>query len=175
MPDRILLRSVGMSYPIAKNLGADNQPNDVGRNLNRRIEIRILNAEGTPLQLEDMRPKMSEQLVVEDGDRYRKSIENRLKYKVQIKLVRSMYDTEFLSASKDAMIETNHNSGTYRYTVGLYDTFAQAKQALDKIKASDPKMADAFVVGFLNGQRVAQEQIPELMDAYPDLKNLIKE
>jgi outer membrane protein OmpA-like peptidoglycan-associated protein/tetratricopeptide (TPR) repeat protein len=174
-PDRILLRSVGMSYPIAKNIGADNQPNDIGRNLNRRIEIRILNAEGTPLQLEDVRPKMSEQLVAEEGGIYRKSIENQLKYKIQVKLTRSMLDTEFLTTAKDAMVETSHNSGTYRYTVGLYDAFAKAKTALDKIKADDPKMSDAFIVGFLNGQRVAQEQIPELLETYPDLKNLIKE
>jgi outer membrane protein OmpA-like peptidoglycan-associated protein len=174
-PDKILLRSVGMSYPIAKNMGTDNQPNEVGRNLNRRIEIRILNTEGTPLQIEDMRPKMSEQLVVEEGERYRKQIEKKLKYKVQIKLTRSMLDTDLLTASKDAMVETNHNSGTYRYTVGLFDTFAQAKALLDQLKAADPKMSDAFVVGFLNGQRISQEQIPELLPTYPDLKNLIKE
>ncbi len=170
-PDRILMRSVGMSYPIAQNKTPDGTVNDVGRSLNQRVEVRILGYDPTKMTLEEIRPKMSEQLAIPDGEKFRKEMEG-LVYKVQVKATKTMFDDAVLIDNPSAMIETTYGAGMFRYTVGLHKNFAEATV---KLKTIATRFPDAFIVAYLNGQRVTQEQIPDLVATYPDLKNLIKE
>ena len=63
-------------------------------------------------------------------------------------------------------------TGLFRYSIGLYKKFAEAKTKHQEILRRFP---DAFIVAYQNGMRVTQEQIPDLLGSYPELKNLIKD
>ncbi len=169
--ERILMRSVGMSYPIAKNRTPEGLPNEVGRSLNQRVEVRIWGYDPTQMSLEEVRPKMSEGLMVPDGEKFRKDMQG-LVYKIQVKATKTMFDDPVLIDNPAAMIETTYGTGMFRYTIGLYEKYTEAAV---KLKEISKKFPDAFIVAYQNGQRITQEQIPDLVATYPELKNLIKE
>ncbi len=170
--ERMILKSVGMSYPIAKNRNTDETPNEVGRSLNRRVDVRILNTDGLPIKIEYPRPEMSQELNEETFAKYEKAKQG-LTFKVQVKATKQLFDDPVIANNGDAMIELNTGIGTFRYSIGLYKTFALADAK--RAEVATQGFRDAFVVAYMDGIRIPKEQLPDLIAKFPDLKNMIKE
>jgi len=77
---------------------------------------------------------------------------DRIHYKVQIAADVNPLTLEFLQKKvykSDEVINNEYTDGTYRYLVGRYDTYEEAKAAKNRMKVKG-----AFVVKYKNGKRL---------------------
>ena len=169
-PSQIILKGFGSRYPIASNY-LNGQPSLIGQRLNRRINIDFHNLENYPVRIKDIKPKVSELLYVDDWDYYKK-MRNGLSYKVQIAATKQMYNnTDILTQFPDVMIEKIDDSAVYKYTLGLYKTFASANELKKELERLG--VVGAFVVPYINGLRTSYDDSKLLASSYPDLLNFI--
>ncbi|MEL6922518.1 MAG: tetratricopeptide repeat protein [Bacteroidota bacterium] len=169
-PNQIVLKGCGSQYGVANNY-LNGQPSLIGQRLNRRIDIKFHNTEEFPVKVDITRPDVSELLYVDDWDYYQKMI-GGLSYKVQIAATRQMYnDNNTLSRFSDVIIETTQDSDFYKYTVGLYKTFASANELKKELERLG--VVGAFVVPYINGIRTTDDDAKIMAASYPDLLNFI--
>ena len=60
-----------------------------------------------------------------------------------------------------------------RYSVGLVKTFAEAEAM--RIKLVEDGFRDAFIVGYINGERLEKSVLKKYQAAYTDLANFLEE
>lgn len=169
-PKNIIVKGCGANYPIAK-LQSESGYNLQASNLNRRIDVDILNITGLPIRIKSDYPVINENLKAEQWPYYRTAIQG-LSYKVQIAAIKQMYNGSILTAYPDAVVESDGGSEYYRYTVGLYQTFSSADELRkDLIRQG---VTDAFVVPYVGGVRVNRDDSKIYSAAYPDLLNFIE-
>ena len=168
---RIVLRSAGPGYPLAKNV-LDAAPNPVGARLNRRAEISfVLPADPLPFGFRLERPAVSE-LMAAPGMKYFDGLGAGLSYRVEVATTRQILTNDALSMFDDMMIESQPGSGSYRYTAGW---FAQHDKAVQLRKdLVQQGFAEATVVAFLNGLRISKAEAVGLLKKFPDLTAYIR-
>ncbi len=168
---RILLKSGGPGYPLARNV-VDAAPNPVGQRLNRRIELALNNLESNlPVQVSLERPVISPLMQAAGAARF-DAFQTGLYYKVETITTRQILNNDALGMFTDAMIETQPGADAYRYTVGLSQQFSVAA-ALRK-EVAGQGFPDALVVAYINGIRVSRAEAVGLLKKYPDLAAFIK-
>lgn len=170
--NRIIIRGCGQIYPIAKDTNDDGSENKQGRILNRRVEMQVYGEEALSIVVKTEIPKISESLAVADGARYIERLEG-LSYRIQIKALTQMLDDDVLIRQKDALIETTPTIDIMRYSVGLFKEYDKA-EAL-RIKLVEEGYKDAFVVAYINGERVDKSLYPKYAKAFPDLLNFLND
>jgi len=167
----ISLKSFGSAYPMARNV-SNALPNPTGQRLNRRIELWLAAAE-EPLQLTQT---IQRQIVPEEiaiGGVV--PTETRLKgltYRVEAVAARQIVTNDALAMYADLMIESEPESGSYRYSTGLFRTFAEAAAHRRELQAQG--FSDALVAAYLDGVRVSRAEAAGLVKKYPDLATFIK-
>jgi outer membrane protein OmpA-like peptidoglycan-associated protein len=170
-PARILLRSVGASYPLARAF-VEGSPNLAAPRLNRRIELTLTALEPIPLlDLRVERPVVSE-LMAAPGARRLDEATNGLFYKVEAAATRQILTNDALAMFGDLMIETQPGAGSYRYTAGLFKQFGEAAQLRKDLQ--NQGFMDATVVAYINGVRVPRAEAVGLLKKYPDLAAYIR-
>ncbi|MEM9919055.1 MAG: OmpA family protein [Bacteroidota bacterium] len=167
---RIFLKGLGSSYPTAKT-ETEGGPNEQGARFNRRIDLTFFNTEGQPLQINIRMPDVSQ---FEDyrGIYYKQLIKG-LSYKVQVAALEQRYNSEVFSTFPDPMIDKHASKNLYKYSLGLYKTFASASQLqMELVRQGIP---DAYVVPFLNGLRISKEDARGMVADFPDLLNYLRD
>lgn len=168
---RVSLHSFGSAYPVARNV-LDALPNPLGQRLNRRIEITLASALA-PLPLE---VTVQRQIVPEDmAIRGLPPTETRfagLTYKVEAVSARQIVTSDALGMYADLMIESEPESGSYRYSVGLYRTFTDAAAQRRELQAQG--FTDTTIAAYIDGVRISRAEAAGLMKKYPDLSAFIK-
>lgn len=168
---RIVLRSCGSAYPLAREV-MDAAPNPVGRRLNRRIEVTLATtADQLPLDLEIEQPVVSEVMATAGAHNFAEK-NTGLSYKVDVATTRQILTNDALSMFGDHMIESQPGSGAYRYTAGLFKTYQQARELQGALQQQD--FTDATVVAYLNGIRISRAEAVGLVKKYPDLAGYVK-
>lgn len=168
---RVLLKSFGPAYPVAKNV-MNTLPNPVGQRLNRRIEITLAST-NTPLPLEitlQPQPIPDEMVIrgaVDAGQRFM-----GLTFKVEAVVTRQILINDAIGMFNDLMIESQPGAGSYRYTVGWFRTFSDAVALRRELQSQG--FADASVTAYVNGIRVSRAEAVGLLKKYPDLTAFIK-
>ena len=169
--NRVVLRSVGSAYPIARNV-LDAAPNPVGQKLNRRLEITLaLPGESLPTEVLVQRPSVSE-LMASGAFRAFEEATAGLSYKVEMATTRQILNNDSQAMFGDLMIESQPGAGTYRYTAGLFKQHAAAAQLRKELQAQG--FADATVVAYLNGIRIQRAEAVGLMKKWPDLAGYVR-
>jgi outer membrane protein OmpA-like peptidoglycan-associated protein len=168
---KILLRSCGPNYPIARNV-IDAAPNPEGQRLNRRIEITLVSA-GNPLPIEVVvaRPQVSELMATGNLARL-DDLTKGLSYKVEVASVRQLLNNDALSMFSDILIESQPGSGLYRYTAGYFKQFNQASKLRQELQKQG--FEEAGVVAYLNGVRISKAEAVSLVKKHPDLAAFVK-
>jgi outer membrane protein OmpA-like peptidoglycan-associated protein/tetratricopeptide (TPR) repeat protein len=170
-PARILLRSVGSSYPLARAF-VEGAPNPAAPQLNRRIELTLTALEPIPLlDLRVERPVVSELMAV-PGARRLDEATTGLFYKVEAATTRQILTNDALAMFGDLMIETQPGAGSYRYTAGLFRQFGEAAQLRKDLQ--NQGFVEAVVVAYINGVRVSRAEAVGLLKKYPDLAAYIR-
>lgn len=167
--NRVVLRGVGAQYPLARAQSATIRSPLVDR-LNKRVEIRIENAEDQPLKLIFEKPTIPDNLKEERGARYRQQIEG-LVYRIQIAAVNHLYQNPILEEDYDALVEFDPGSGNYRYLLGMTPQYAEAVNLRDQLRLEG--FSDAFIVPYVNDRRLTKEEITRYTEEYGDLLNYL--
>ncbi len=166
----IVIKGCGANYQIALN-DLESGPNPTGQRLNRRIDLTFLNDTGLPVRIKFKEPIVSKHMANDNGIYYQQSVKG-LSYKIQIASIKQMYNGNILTTYLDSMVETSPDSDTYKYTVGLFQTFFAAEQMRRELAKHG--VTDAFVVPYINGLRVDMGASKIYSSAYPDLINFIE-
>jgi outer membrane protein OmpA-like peptidoglycan-associated protein len=169
-PKRIILKGCGVNYPIAE-LESEGGFNFQAVNLNRRIDIDILNTTGLPIRVKSNAPVVNDRIKSEMASSYKTAIQG-LSYKVQIAAIKQMYSGDIMKKYPDVMVESIGIDQYYKYTVGLYQTFSAADQLRKELIRQG--VSDSFIVPYVNGVRVSRDDSKIYSAAYPDLLDFIK-
>ena len=168
---RIVLRSVGSAFPIARNV-LDATPNPIGAHLNRRVEFGFaLPADPLPFTFQAERPAVSELMAV-SGIQYLDGYNSGLSYRVEVATTRQILASDVLSMFADMMIESQPGSGVYKYTAGMFKQYDKAVQLRKDLVQQG--FADATIVAFLNGIRISKAEAVGMLKKFPDLTAYIR-
>lgn len=170
--NRIVIKGVGQIYPIAMDTNDDGSENKQGRVLNRRVHMETYNEEDIPLVVRTEIPRISASLAMSDGKDNSEKLKG-LTYRVQVKALKQTLDDNVLIRYPDALVETTPTTEFMRYSVGLVKTFAEAEAIRLKLVADGFK--DAFIVGYINGERLEKSSLKKYETVYTDLVNFLEE
>ncbi|MFN4253525.1 MAG: OmpA family protein [Saprospiraceae bacterium] len=169
---RVVLRSVGPAYPMARNvLGLDDNP--TGRKLNRRVEFQLIVPGGNrpPVDLQTKRPTIPD-IMAADGWQRLDDLTDGLSYKVEVATTRQIFTNDALSMFSDIAIESAPGSGQYRYTAGFFKKHRDALAFRAELVKQD--FHEASVVAYLDGVRLSKAEAVGLLKKFPDLAGYIK-
>ena len=169
--DRIVIKGCGQVYPIAIDENSDGSENRQGRVLNRRVHMEVYGEENIPIIVRTEIPDISARLRSPEGKVYEKENQG-LTYRVQVKAIKTMLDDDVLVRYPDALIETTPTIDVMRYTVGLSKTFADAEKL--RLKLVGDGFRDAFIVAYINGQRLDKDELKKYLTEYPDLNTYLE-
>ncbi len=167
---RILLKGYGSNYPIAKTESGGSQ-NDLAEKVNARIEFQFTNLDKYPIKITVLEPYIAEYLRDPRGELF-KTVEDGLSYRVQIASVKQMYQNQVLLLYNDGLIEKKQNEDIYRYTLGLYESYVDARNLVKDLE--NYNVTGAFIVPYIDGKRIPQDQFITYSKFYPDLLKFIE-
>lgn len=171
LPARMVLRSAGAAFPIAKNV-LDASPNPLGAHFNRRVEFGFaLPADPLPFQFRQERPAVSELMSV-PGIQYLDNFNSGLSYRVEVATTRQILANDALSMFNDLMIESQPGSGAYKYSSGMFAQYDKAQQL--KKDLIQQGFTEAVVAPFLNGIRISKAEAVGWLKKFPDLTGYIR-
>ena len=169
-PSSIHVRGCGSNYPIAKNQ-TEGGASDLGSKLNRRINMVFHRTAGKPIAIQQEPPKVPAFVQAEDWDNYNTTLQG-LTYKIQIADIKQMYNGDLLTKLPHATIETNADSDSYQYSVGLFRNFSSARAL--RLELARQNTPGAFVVPYVDGLRISINDARVFAKAYPDLYNYLR-
>ena len=167
---RIQLKGYGANYPIAKS-ETGGKKSKIAEKVNSRIEFKINKTETQPIRITNVEPYLVDYLRDPKGELF-KTVEDGLSYRVQIANVKQMYQNQVLLLYNDSMIERDFASDNYRYTLGLYESYNDAKALVKDL--ANYNITGAFVVPYINGQRISNQEVVEYAKYYNDLINYMQ-
>ena len=167
--DRVVVRGAGAQYPLAQQPASGIQSPIVER-LNRRMEIKVINVDDQPLRLIYEEPNIPENVKNSAGLEYSK-VTKGLVYRVQIVSVNHLYQNPILEEDYDVLVEYDPNSGNYRYLLGMESEYADALILRDQLRNSG--FSDAYIVTYINDNRISRGQLEPYLEQFPDLKNML--
>ncbi|MFN0176181.1 MAG: OmpA family protein [Saprospiraceae bacterium] len=167
---KILLRSVGSNYPIARAV-LDAAPNPAAPGLNRRIDLRLTATEPLALSLRVEQPFVSEIMDAPGANRIDEATAGLI-YKAEAATTRQILTNDALSMFGDLMIETQPGTGEYRYTTGIFKRHIEAAQVRKEVQ--NQGFEGAIVMAYLNGIRISKAEAVALVKKYPDLAAYVR-
>lgn len=170
--NRVIIKGCGQIYPLAKDTNDDGSENKQGRVLNRRVQMEVYGEEKIPIVVKTGIPKISTSIAVPDGFQYMEKVDG-LTYRVQVKALKQTLDDNVLVRYPDALIETTPMTEFMRYSVGLVKTYTEVEALRVKLVADGYK--DAFIVAYINGERVDKGALSTYTDTFPDLSNFLED
>ena len=168
--ERIFLKGYGSNYPVAKT-ETGGKKSKIAEKLNSRIEFKINNSENLPITVTVVEPYLVDYLRDSRGELF-KTVEDGLSYRVQIASVKQMYQNQVLLLYNDSMIEKDQDQENYKYTLGLYEAYKDAKLLVKDL--ANYNITGAFIVPYINGQRIPKNKWAEYGKYYPDLLNFMQ-
>lgn len=168
-PARIVTKGQGTSFPLAKNKDDKGLPSLVGQRLNRRIDLRIYNLEESPVSVSYNYPDISPLLKTKEFENYSKKTKG-LSYRVQFVSLRQRFDGTI--PGEVPQIEKPATSDYLRYTVGFLYNYREAERLQKRLVEAGYK--DAFIVPYINGQRLSKANAKLSVSSFPDLRNYLQ-
>ena len=170
MSSKILLRSVGPAFPIAREI-LEAAPNPAAPGLNRRIELHLVSIEPLALKFRVEQPFVSEMMAAAGAKRLEEAT-NGLSFKVEATTTRQILTNDALTMFGDLMIETQPGAGQYQYTTGIFKQYHEAAQLRREVQ--NQGFADSTVIAYINGIRISKAEAVALLKKYPDLAAYVR-
>ncbi len=166
-PEQVVVQGFGKQYPVART-DVTGKHLESNRSLNRRIEIALDGTEGLPLRIRQQQTDIPESQLDPAGTWFRNSTAG-LHFRVQIAELAQMYQGPALAANPHRMVERRGDSETYRFMVGLYQTFSSAQVLADNLAMQG--LEEARVVAYVGPFRIeSAEALERLSKKYPELQ-----
>jgi outer membrane protein OmpA-like peptidoglycan-associated protein len=168
--NRILLRSVGAQYPLAREI-LDGMPNPAAPAINRRVELQPTGIEPVPVKIRVERPFVSE-IMAANGGRRLDEATNGLSYRVEVATTRQILTSDALEMFGDLLIESQPESGAYRYSAGLLKQYSEAVQLRKELISLG--FDSAQIIACINGIRLSKPEAVAHIKKYPDLAGYLR-
>ncbi len=167
---RIILRSVGSAYPMARTV-LNGTENPAGAKLNSRAEITFTSLDPLSFDFILERPLVSSIMAANGLEQWEQKSKG-LSFKVEATVARQILTNDALAMFSDIMIESQPGTGAYQYTVGYFDNYKNAAQLSSEMQGLG--FPEARVIAFINGIRISKAEAVGLLKKYPDLGAFIK-
>lgn len=167
---RVLLRSVGSAYPMARTI-LEGVENPEGKRLNQRLEPTFTSLEPMPFDVRLERPVVPATMTAE-GIKQLDLQTTGLGYRVEVAVTRQLLNNDALSMFGDVMIVSQPGSGLYQYTAGYFKRYEKAAKSSRELR--ELGFTAARVVAYVNGVSVSKAEAVGLVKKYPDLAAFIK-
>ncbi len=165
---RIQLIACGPNYPLVKNELAGKKIN-LADKLNRRIDIKLLNAEELNIEVTEEEPVVADYLRDSKSDLFYTQLEG-LSYRVEVARVRQMFQNSIVANTNDVIIE--EEDGDYVYTVGMLSDFESVKRTKNLL--GKKRLLDTQISAYIDGIRLEENELPGKLEDYPDLAKFIE-
>ncbi len=169
-PERILLRSCGLQYPLARSV-VGSEESVASRRLNRRIEMTVAAKEKIALTTRVERPIIAE-VMASEGAEFFETTTQGLSYRVQVATTRQLLAADELMMFTDLMIEQQVGLSDLAYLAGLYKTFNSAEELRKELAGQG--FEKAVVVPMVNGLRITKDEAKSRIEEFPDLAFWLK-
>jgi outer membrane protein OmpA-like peptidoglycan-associated protein len=164
--NRIIRKGYGSSFPIAL-LPAGMTHHPLYIRLNQRIEITLHDYKEEPVIIHMENIQVPENMQDERGFRFA-SLRHGFYYSVQLTSITQILQNNALESLEELFIEVDPANGHYLYMSGMITTFSEAEESRSQmVEAGFP---EAEIIPYLNGIRIQKEDIPSLINIYPDLE-----
>lgn len=164
---RITLQSFGSAYPVALPVLPDGRPSPEGQQLNRRIEVSLINLQDSlPLRL-TLQPRPTPPGLEAYGAQLLAERSAGLTFRVEMLSARQIVANDAIAMFSDLMIESEAESGAYRYCAGLLRTYAEAIALQQEIRAAG--FSDLLIWAYVNGVRLTRAEAANWVRQYPEL------
>lgn len=164
---RIYLRGCGIAYPQAQNFSFDGSPNLAGQQFNRRIELRLFQSKQTALGLSYNWPELSTILLAAEAKNFRTESQG-LRYRIAVHSSSQLFNDPILSQLTNVAAEKQANAPEITYYLGLERNFKAAKALKETLEESG--FENLYIQAYIDGWPIEKEQLPALLQRYPDLK-----
>ncbi len=171
-PRRIVLQSFGAAYPVALNALPDGRPSPEGQQLNRRVEVLLFNILEEPPFRTSLEQRPFPPALEAFGATALAERMAGLTFRVEMVTARQIVTDDALSMFGDLLIESEAESGSYRYCAGLFRTHAEALALQREARAAG--FADATVWAYIDGLRLSRAEAAELVRRYPALAPYVR-
>jgi len=170
-PSRLVLRSAGPGFPLARNI-INGENSTLGQSLNRRVELKPIHISGVvPFEYRLNRPEIAEQLQAAGTARLDEQDQGLL-FRVEMAVARQVITSDVLGLFSDVVVESVPGSGEYHYLSGAERSFAGAAALKKEVIAAG--FSNAVIVAYLNGMQLSKAEAIGLMKKYPDLASYIR-
>jgi outer membrane protein OmpA-like peptidoglycan-associated protein/tetratricopeptide (TPR) repeat protein len=175
-PDRLLVRSAGQTYPLARNI-VDGAPNTAGQRFNRRVDLTLglhplqSSSQTKSFVASIIRPEMAQQMQAAGTSRL-DAQDKGLLYRVEFANTRQVLTSDALSLLTDVMVELPTGGGAYRYLAGAERTYAKAQPIKKDLEAQGFK--DVVIVAYVDGIRIERNEAARLLKKHPDLSGYMR-
>ncbi len=167
-PNRILVRTVGDNYPVAKALTKTSP----ARRFNRRIDISLIGLEDVPVEIVIKKPPVSEALRLPEGEAYFKLLTG-LNYRVELARAEQLFPADVQLSDPHATIEKNMETQVYYFTAGLLRSYTAAQTLLRQMQ--EQGFQHARIIPYLNGIRLSRDEALAYLDLYPELQKWLQQ
>ena len=165
--NRIFLRGVGTQYSLVS-------PNSavLSNKYNRRLELRIVAPSEVPLRVIYDNPSIPDQSKDSAIKKFI-SFQSGLKYKISLTATKQMYKDPIIRKESDIMIDKEIGKDNYQYTLGIYDTYSQARSAKSRLTRNN-QFANVSIEAYINGRLVQRNKVASYQSRYVDIANFIR-
>jgi len=167
--DRISVKGLGSNFP--HTIQTDNNANRLAKKNNRRIDILFTKVPSDRLNIIEERPTVSDGFKDPTFENYYNTLTN-LAYKIQIAKTKQMFKGDVIREYGSGIIEKDVSDDSYTYTLGIFDTYNQARNLKSELLRKG--IIDAKVVPYINGHAINGDQIQALKDTYSDLNEYLR-
>lgn len=164
--DRVLLRGCGSNYPFVKEINGD-QITNIAKQINRRIDIDILDIGDLPIYVSKETPTVVDYLKDNKFQVFTTLMEG-ISFRVKVAKVKQMYKNDVVRDYEDVIIDKEGDS--YIYSVGLYSDFFSALEA--KKQLANNEFTPVIRV-YYNGEWMIEKQIQEMAQDNIELQRFI--
>ncbi|HQP03534.1 MAG TPA: OmpA family protein, partial [Bacteroidales bacterium] len=132
-PENLITTKFGEGTPIAENANPDGSDNPLGRQYNRRVEFKVL-SQGTESFLVARKIVVPPSAGSNTKGTGSDGTHTQPKFTIQIMAVHNPVPDNYFADLIGVQLQKGQD-GWYRYYVGSFDSYNQAKESLDKLKS----------------------------------------
>jgi len=150
-PARIKVKGLGSNYPHTIQNGSR-----IAEKNNRRIDVSFTKVPANRLQVVNETPAISETLKDGASDQYFKTLKG-LAYKIEVAKTKQMYKGDVIRTYESGVVEKSFDQDQYTYTIGLFDSYQNAKRLKDSVIRQG--IQGAKVVPYMNDEPLDNLQL----------------
>ncbi len=166
---RIKVRGLGSNFPHTKHNTTGS--NRLAEKNNRRIDVSFIKVPTNRLNVVNEMPSVADAMRDGASDEYYDILKG-LAYKIEVAKTKQMYKGDVIRQYESGVVEKEMADSDYTYTVGIFDTYYNAKRMKSVLLRSG--LNDANVIPYMNDVQLNKEQVESLKDVYPDLGEFLR-